>query len=198
MLTSYRKELKDLSFSQNVELTAVVLAHFLLDWAHPTRSLAYNKDCEELIFDLLQKTMGIKVLNYKAFRRDDLAYGRFMFLGKCLNEASLDNSVKKEIESELADNLESLVLNDKEKVAHAEKRLLYFQAFLAAASKEVVEEKILPQIQFIMNRSKNFVGVSAGVIQFIKTYSIENIESLKKWTTELLNDDLLMSLQEKD
>jgi len=69
-----------------------------------------------------------------------------MLLGKCLSEPSLDQSVKKEIESELADNLESLVLNDKEKIAVAEKRLLYFQAFLAVASKEVIEAKIFPQI----------------------------------------------------
>jgi hypothetical protein len=49
-----------------------------------------------------------------------------------------------------------------------------------------------------MNRSKNFVGVSAGVIQFMKAYTIDDIEALKRWTIELLPDDLLMSLDEKE
>jgi len=61
-----------------------------------------------------------------------------------------------------------------------------------------VEGSILPQIQFIMNRSKNFVAINAQLIMCLKNYKIEDLETLKKWTTELLGDETLMSLEKKD
>lgn len=198
MLSGSKAELAGQSYSQSVELTAVILAHFLLDWAHPERRLAFLADCEELLFGLLGETLGIKTLNHKAFRREDLAHGRFMLLGKCLTSTGLDEAVKAEIAAELAASLETLVLNDKENIAVAEKRLMYFQAFLAAAPKAVVEEKLLPQVKFIMNRSSAFVRVNAGVIELLKGYSIEDMGTLTSWTTGLLSDELLMSLEDKE
>lgn len=121
-----------------------------------------------------------------------------MLLGKCLTSDGLDEAVKTEIAEELASSLEALVLNDKENIAVAEKRLMYFQAFLAAAPKAVVDEKLLPQVKFIMNRSSAFVRVNAGVIELLKGYSIEDMGTLASWTTELLSDELLMSLEDKD
>lgn len=53
MLSGCRAELAAQSYSQSVELTAVILAHFLLDWAHPKRRLEYLGDCEGLLFGLL-------------------------------------------------------------------------------------------------------------------------------------------------
>ena len=49
-----------------------------------------------------------------------------------------------------------------------------------------------------MNRSKKFVSVIAELIMFMKSYEIENIETLRKWTTDLLSDELLMSIEQKD
>ena len=75
---------------------------------------------------------------------------------------------------------------------------MYFSAFLAVAQRQDVGEKILPQIQFIMNRSKNFLGINAKVIMFLKSYKIEDMETLKKWTTDVLSDEVLMSLDQKE
>ena len=75
---------------------------------------------------------------------------------------------------------------------------MYFSAFLAVAQPQVVLEKILPQIQFIMNRSKNFMGINATVIMFLKSYKIEDMETLTKWTTDVLPDQLLLSLDQKE
>lgn len=46
MFGSFAAKLKeaDLNVSQNVELSAVILAHYLLD-THPSRFQAYNKEC---------------------------------------------------------------------------------------------------------------------------------------------------------
>lgn len=49
-----------------------------------------------------------------------------------------------------------------------------------------------------MNRSKKFVTVNAELIMFMKNYEIQNMETLRKWTTELLSDELLMSIEQKD
>ena len=121
-----------------------------------------------------------------------------MLLGKCLTSPGIDEAVKTEIAAELAASLEALVLNDKENMALAEKRLMYFQAFLAVAPKAVVEEKLLPQVKFIMNRSSAFVRVNAGVIELLKGYAIEDMGTLTSWTTDLLSDELLMSLEDKE
>jgi len=43
--------------------------------------------------------------------RSDLAAGRFMLLGKCLE--SCEPAVKAEIKTELLDQLEAIVLNDR-------------------------------------------------------------------------------------
>jgi len=42
-----------------------------------------------------------------------------------------------------------------------------------------------------MNRTKNFVGVIARVLQGFEAYQIEDLESLKAWTG-ILKDDLLL------
>lgn len=197
MFGSFSAQIKkaDLNLTQNVELSGVILAHFLLD-THSSRFRAYNKECSDLIFTLIYKTLNIKNPNYKVFMRQDLAPGRFMFLGKCLE--TCDQTIKAEITAELLDKLEDNVLNDKKLIVTVEKNLMYFQNFLAGATKESIEGKILPQIQFIMNRSKNFVAVNAKLIMFLKAYEIESLETLRKWTTDLLSDELLMSIEQKD
>ena len=179
MLSGYGSQLKGLNFTQSIELTCVIFAHFLPDVTSFKRLAGFNKEFDELIFTLLYKTLGIKVPNYKVFLRADLAAGRYMFLGKCLAFSELEKDVKSQITNELIENLEKSVLNDKEQVAYAEKSLMYFSAFLAAVQKDEVDEKVLPQIQFIMNRSSRFIGVNAKLIMFLKNYKIENMETLK-------------------
>ena len=131
------KGLKDQSFTQAVELSAVVFAQNLLDITRPEE---YVKEFEQLIYNLVYKTLGVKTPNYKQFIRNDLPNGRFMILGKCL-----DLDAKSEIISELSSNLETLALNDKEVYGHASKNLMFFSTFLGNASKEVVIDKVLPQ-----------------------------------------------------
>ena len=126
MLSGYSKQLKGINFTQSVELTCVTFAHFLLDLTSPKSFEVFNQEFEDLIFNFLYKTLGIKVPNYKALLRDDLALGRHMFLGKCLGCAELDKETKSNITTELIKSLESNVLNDKESVAVAEKSLMYF------------------------------------------------------------------------
>ena len=46
--------------------------------------------------------------------RQDLAAGRFMFLGKCLEDCTPE--VRQEITNEVLDQLEDLALNDKKKL----------------------------------------------------------------------------------
>lgn len=60
---------------------------------------------------MLYTTLNIKQPNYKAFMRSDLAAGRFMLLGRCLE--SCEPAVKAEIKTELLDQLEAIVLNDR-------------------------------------------------------------------------------------
>jgi hypothetical protein len=54
--------------------------------------------------------------------------------------------------------------------------VIYFEAFLAAASKEIIDETVLPRMQFISNRAKGFVGINAKLISFMKGYMIESEE----------------------
>ena len=49
-----------------------------------------------------------------------------------------------------------------------------------------------------MNRSKNFIGINAKLIMFLKNYKIEKKEILGKWTTDLLSDDQLLSLEQAE
>ena len=115
MLSGYGSQLKGINFTQSVELTCVIFAHFLADTTSPESSAGFNKECEELIFTLLYKTLGIKVPNYRVLRRDDLADGRYMFLGKCLAGFELEEEGAKEaITAGLIESLERNVLNDKE------------------------------------------------------------------------------------
>lgn len=145
MFGGFAAQLKaaDLNLSQNVELSAVILAHFLLD-LHPSRCQAYNKECSDLIFNLVYKTFNIQRPNYKLFMRPDLAHARFMFLGKCLENC--EPEVKVEVTAELLDQLETLVLNDREQLAKVEVNLMYFQNYLAIATQESIEGRILPKI----------------------------------------------------
>jgi len=48
-----------------------------------------------------------------------------------------------------------------------------------------------------MNRSSRFVTVTAKLIMFFKSYEITTLETLRKWTTGLLTDELLMSIDQK-
>ena len=41
-----------------------------------------------------------------------------------------------------------------------------------------------------MNRSSRFVTVNAKLIMFLKSYEITTLETLRKWTTGLLTDEL--------
>ena len=88
--------------------------------------------------------------------------------------------------------LETNVLNDKTKSAVAERNLAFYYPFLAAIGKETVEGKIIPQIQFIMNRTKQFVRVIALILQGFKAYKIEDLPTLKVWTTELLSEEVYL------
>jgi hypothetical protein len=115
-------------------------------------------------------------------------------LGRCLSELDdLEAGTRQEIEKELVTSLEAIVLHDERPHLQAEKNAIYFQAFLQAASKEVIEEKVLPRMQFISNRAKGFVGINAKLISFMKNYKIEDEDSLKRWMADLLSDELLMT-----
>jgi len=148
MLGGYKKLLKAESFTQSVELSAVVFAHFLAD-PSPARRAAYHDECQELIYKLLYGTLGIATPNYKNFLREDLAAGRLSLLGYCSSSEGLDQKVRDDIAEHLLAELESVVLNDKVQIQRAEKSLMYFHTFLALADKGLVEEKVLPQIEFI-------------------------------------------------
>lgn len=84
------------------------------------------------------------------------------------------------------------MLDDKQQSAAAERRVAYFQPFLGAVGKEVVEGKILPQIEFMMNRTKHFVRVIALLLAGLKGYQIQDLATLEKWTTGLVPDELLL------
>ena len=148
MLGGYKKILKTESFTQSVELSAVIFAHFLAD-SSPARRFAYHGECQELIYNLLYGTLGIATPNYKNFLREDLAGGRLSLLGYCSSLEGLDQKVRDDISEHLVNELESMVLNDKIQIQRAEKSLMYFHTFLALADKGTVEEKVLPQIEFI-------------------------------------------------
>ena len=51
-------------------------------------------------------------------------------------------------------------------------------------------------VQFIMNRSRKFVGLCAKLIAFFENYKISNIATLIKWTDDMISDELLMTLDE--
>ena len=180
----------DLSLTARTELAAVVLAHALLAEAD-SRTAA--KDCDELVFGLLYRTLNIQTPNYKAFLRSDLPPGRLALLGYCLAHNHGDPKV---VADDLLDQLETMVLNDKRPSCVAESQVALFYPFLAAATTEHVQGRILPQIQFIMNRTKAFMGVIARLLSGLKTYKIEDLATLKSWTTELLPENLLNSPEE--
>ena len=105
--------------------------------------------------------------------------GRLTILGRCLsNPENLQQGAKEEIEKELVSNLESIVLDDQTPLLEAKKNVIYFEAFLAAASKEIIDETVLPRMQFISNRAKGFVGINAKLISFMKSYKIESEDTL--------------------
>ena len=166
-----------------MELSAVVFADCLLDLSKPDE---YLKEFELYIYNLVYKTLGVKTPNYKQFIRSDLPNSRFMFLGKCLD---LDS--KAEIITELSKNLETLALNDKEVYGHAAKNLMFFSSFLVNAPKEVIDEKVLPQCQFIMNRSKKLTGIIADIIGQMSTYNINTDGALDQWINMLSNEQLM-------
>lgn len=197
MLGSYKRILKTESFTQSVELSAVIFAHFLAD-SSPSRRYAYHDECQELIYNLLYGTLGIATPNYKNFLREDLAAGRLSLLGHCISLEGLDKKVSADISEHLITELESMVLNDKIPIKQAEGSLMYFHSFLANANKGLVEEKILPQIEFIQNRSSKFLAVNAKAIGCLRKYQIEDKETLLKWTSGLLSDEVLMSLEQKE
>ena len=190
MFGPYAREIKeaDLNLTQNTELAALILVHFLLAGDH-VRFEHINRECQDLVFGLLYETLGISQPNYKAYLRSDLAPGRLVLLGYCLTKGHGD---AQSITDELLSQLESTVLNDKQPSAVAEGRAAYFQTFLAAVGQEVVEGKILPQIEFTMNRTKSFLRVIARVLQGLRAYQIEDLETLQKWTAKLVTDDFLM------
>lgn len=103
--------------------------------------------------------------------------GRLTILGRCLSSPeSLQQGAKEDIEKELVSALESIVLHDQTPLLEAKKNVIYFEAFLAAASKEIIDETVLPRMQFISNRAKGFVGINAKLISFMKGYMIESEE----------------------
>ena len=189
MLGPYARQLKEagVRLTQNVELTAVILVHFLLATDRP-RLDQIRKECRDLVFSLLYGTLCIAEPNYKAFLRPDLAPGRLVLLGCCLAKGQGD---QQRITEELVAQLESTVLDDQQPSAVAEGRVAYFQPFLAAVGKETVEGKILPQIEFIMNRTTHFVRVIALLLEGLRAYQIEQLETLRRWTTDLVPDELL-------
>jgi hypothetical protein len=150
-----------------VELAVVKLAGHLLSPDQKIKFDRINKDCKELIFDLVYKILGVKQPNFKAFLRPDLSNGRLVMLGHCLAAGSGEVSA---IKTHVMSQLEADVLDDKQPKAVAEARIAYYYPLLAWLSKGEVESQILPQIQFIMNRTKQFVGVVALLIQGLKTY----------------------------
>jgi hypothetical protein len=77
-------------------------------------------------------------------QNDDVPRGKFMFLGLCLQNEGLDNSVKSDIAEYLFRSIEKLVLNDKEPLVQTGKNLMYFGEFLSNLKKEDVEGKLLP------------------------------------------------------
>ena len=83
------------------------------------------------------------------------------------------------------------MLDDKQQSAAAERRAALFQPFLAVIGKEVMEGRILPQIEFTMTRTKQFVRAIARLLQGPKTYQIEDLETLRRWTAKLLSDEIL-------
>ena len=103
-----------------------------------------------------------------------------MFLGLC--------DAKPEITSELSDNLETLALNDKESYGIAFKSLMFFSTFLGNSNNAIVDEKVLPQCQFIMNRSKKLTGIIAELIGLLKTYKIESDATLNLWLDMLSSE----------
>lgn len=50
-------------------------------------------------------------------------------------------------------------------------------------------------ISFLINRSRKFVGLCAKLISLFGNYKIENNQLLKKWTADIINDDLMMTLE---
>jgi len=185
MLKGSLAALEGLTVSQSVEQVAAILITFLMD---SSASRSGPRQAEELLFSWLYggktKTKKgssglVKQANYKLFLRPDLPLGRLMILGRALTQSSdLGQSTKQEIEKHLLDNLETIVLNDKAPTLQASRSLIYFQAFLEGASKETIEEKVLPRMQFITNRSKGFVGINAKLISFMKSYKIESEDTL--------------------
>lgn len=189
--------LEGLTVTQSVESVAVSLLTFLLD-SHAVAASA--RQAEELLFSWLYvgKGQGAKGLvqhpNYKLFLRNDLPPGRLTILGRCLSELDdLEEGAREAIEQELVNCLETIVLHDETPLLQAKKNVIYFQTFLKAASKDVIEEKVLPRMQFISNRAKGFIGINAKLISFMKNYKIESEDSLRRWMDDLLSEELLMT-----
>jgi len=140
MFNPFRNEIKGLNLTQNVELAAVILAHFMLA-SGPLRCERVNRECQDLVFHLVYGTLGIDSPNFKAFMRADLAPGRFAFLGFCLKRGVGEAA---SISDHLCGLLEDLVLNDKQPRARAERQAAFFMPFLATAGKDVAENKVRP------------------------------------------------------
>jgi hypothetical protein len=189
MLAPFADRLKkaQLRVTQNVELSAVVLAHAFLAAEGPAGQQAL-RECGKLIFGLLYETLCISEPNYKAFLRRDLAHGRFVLLGLCLANGRGERSL---IVEECVDQLEALVLHDKQQPELARRKAVYFAPFLGAADRETAEGRILPQMEFIMNRTKAFVGVFAALVEGFSAYRVQDLPTLKRWTLGLLPEDLL-------
>ena len=48
-----------------------------------------------------------------------------------------------------------------------------------------------------MNRSSNFVGLIAKLIRLLKQYVIEDLPTLKKWTSDLISEEAMTSLDSR-
>jgi hypothetical protein len=45
-----------------------------------------------------------------------------------------------------------------------------------------------------LNRSSNFVGLVASLIRLLKQYVIEDLPTLKKWTSDIMSEEAMTSL----
>ena len=90
------------------------------------------------------------------------------------------------------------MLNDKLGLPIARQNLRAFSAFLATASGDTITSKIYPQVVFIINRSSRLIGLIADLISLFQAYKIETVSALEQWTTELLSDELLVTVAKRD
>ena len=180
----FKAELKDANLTSAIEQVAVYACHFL----GGSDSKAYLKSCNSLVFPLVYDILGIQKPNYKLFMRDDLPLGRLSLL----SYAAKKGEKVENMEGYMVELMEKHVLNDKMSKPLALRNVSYFALFLQNAESQLVEEKIHSQIEFIMNRSSKFIGVVASVISQLTSYTLT---SLEKWTTQLLSDESLFSLE---